>query len=73
MDKKKKYRKLKKARWSRHAHLFRFDEYECSECGYIALNDYTVCPRCNSLMRWKEYDPAWIDEIETASTIFDDD
>ncbi len=62
----------KKARWIRHTHLFRKDEYECSACRFFADKPYRVCPRCFVPMKGSQCDPSWVDEIEAIDAILDD-
>ena len=58
--------------WIRHTHLFRSDEYECSACGFLADKPEKACPNCGMPMKSAEYDPSWVDEMETVDAIFDD-
>ena len=60
------------ARWIRHTHLFRKDEYECSACGFKADKPYRICPCCGLLMKGSKYDPSWVDEMEMMDAIYDD-
>ena len=62
----------KTARWIRHTHLFRADNFECSACGGIASRPHDVCPRCHTPMKGTRYDPSWVDEMETLDAMFDD-
>ena len=62
----------KNARWIRHTHVFRADDYECTACGYFADMPYSVCPNCGRTMNGTKYDPSWVDEMEAADAIFDD-
>ena len=62
----------KSARWIRHTHLFRRDEYECSACHAYANKPHSVCPRCGTPMNGSKYDPSWVDEMEMFDAIFDD-
>ena len=59
--------------WIRKTHLFRADEYFCSNCGVSCEEPYKVCPNCRSVMSKTEYDPSWVDEAEELSAILDDD
>ena len=60
------------ARWIRHTHLFRRDDYTCSACGASADGPYSVCPNCGASMSGSKYDPSWVDEMEMFDAIFDD-
>ena len=60
------------AKWIRHTHLFRRDEYECSACGCRALKPFWVCPGCGLPMKGSKYDPSWVDEMEAIDAMFDD-
>ena len=60
------------ARWIRHTHLFRKDEYECSACGFAADKPYRICPHCGLAMKGSKYDPSWVDEMEMIDAAFDD-
>lgn len=60
------------ARWIRHTHVFRRDEYECSACGGQADRPYKTCPHCAAAMGGSEYDPSWVDELEIMDAIFGD-
>lgn len=62
----------KSARWIRHTHLFRGDDYTCSACGASAGRPYSACPRCGASMGGSKYDPSWVDDMETLDAIFDD-
>lgn len=64
---------MRQAHWIRKTHLFRADEYVCSECGAHAGKPYKVCPHCQTAMGKTKYDPSWIDEAEGLSAILDDD
>ena len=64
---------MSKAHWIEHSHLFRADEYECSVCGAVYDEPYTVCPHCNSQMGGSKYDPDWVDEMAGYDEIFGDD
>ena len=61
-----------KARWTRHTHIFRKDEYECSSCGYISDRPYKICPKCGSIMKVSKYDPSWVDEMEAIDAFLED-
>ena len=62
----------KTARWIRHTHIFRRDEFECSVCGFRADKPSKTCPRCGMPMKDEGYDPSWVDEMESLDAIFDD-
>ena len=59
------------ARWIRHTHLFRRDEYECSYCGYYADRPYAACPHCGRQMKRSRYRADWVDELEGLDAIDD--
>lgn len=52
------------AYWIQKTHLFRADEYVCSECKFNAKKPYAKCPNCERDMNKKSYDPTWVDEME---------
>ena len=54
--------KQKKGYWMRRTHLFRDDEYECSNCKRHFKKAYSVCPHCNAKMTGKKTNYNWIDE-----------
>lgn len=54
---------MRNAYWTRHTHLFKDDEYECSVCGTMCDKPYTVCPNCNSKTGKTKYDASWVDEM----------
>ena len=62
----------KTARWIRHTHIFRKDEYECTACGCLADKPYRTCPNCGLPMKCAKYDPSWVDEMEAMDVFFDD-
>ena len=64
---------MKRIYWIRKTHLFRADEYICSDCGASYDKSYEICPNCQSEMGQLKYDPSWVDEAEGLSTILDDD
>lgn len=66
-------RKARKAYWIQRTHLFRADEYICSDCGTECDEPYEVCPGCGSRMGNAKYDPSWVDEAEGLSALLDDD
>ena len=57
----------------RKTHLFRADEYICSQCGASCDKLYKVCPSRQPLMGEAKYDLSWVDEAESLSVILDDD
>ena len=63
----------KKPHWTQKTHLFRRDEYICSECGTRCERPYQICPGCGIRMKSSRYDPTWVDEAEELSAILDDD
>lgn len=62
----------KKPQWTLKTHLFKDDEYVCSECGYSSKKPYSECPRCHSNMKEGNYDPSWVDEAEMLDIISGD-
>ncbi len=64
---------MSKARWTQKTHLFRADEFVCSNCGDSFPNPYAICPSCGADMKKVKYDPSWVDEAEGLSAILDDD
>ena len=62
----------KTARWIRHTHIFRKDEYECSSCGHMTEKPQKTCPECGAKMRGTKYDPSWVDEMEIIDVLTDD-
>ena len=58
--------------WIQKTHIFRRDEYICSNCGCRLHEHPLVCPRCNSVMDGSHYDPNWVDELEEIDMIIDD-
>ena len=65
-------RKVGKTRWIQHTHLFKNDEYECSDCGAIYNKPYATCPNCNSKMGKTKYEASWVDEMEVYDDLFGD-
>lgn len=64
--------KTKTARWIRHTHIFRKDEYECSVCGCLTDKPYRTCPNCGLPMKGAKYDSSWVDEMEAIDAFLDD-
>ena len=62
-----------KAHWTRRTHLFRADEFICSECGAVSDKPYHECPACGAPMKKTKYDTSWVDEAEGLSALLDDD
>jgi len=62
----------KKGKWIRISHIFRADEYECSECGEVVRKPTACCPCCETEMKIKT-DAGWVDELEAISAIADED
>lgn len=62
----------KHGKWIQHTHFLKNDEYECTNCGYIADRPYATCPSCGNDMNGSDYDPEWVDEMEIIDMIFDD-
>lgn len=60
------------AYWIQKTHMMRADEYECSSCGASFDKAYSRCPNCDLEMTKIEYDPSWVDEIETMDALFRD-
>ena len=63
--------KKKTARWIRHSHLFKKDEYECSSCARRADKPYKTCPSCGAIMKGSKYEPDWIDEMDEFDSMFE--
>ncbi len=63
---------MRKAHWIRRTHLFRRVEYICSACKASCDRPYITCPVCGRPMKKTKYDPAWVDEAEGLSALFDD-
>ncbi len=61
------------AHWIVRTHIFRSDEYECSNCGKTAAKPKKTCPNCGCAMRGSKGDLGWVDEMEMIDAIFDDD
>ena len=66
-------KRMKKGQWIRRTRLFRPDEYVCSLCGACFRSVRRVCPGCGAVMEKVKYDPHWVDEIEAASALLDED
>ena len=64
---------MKAAYWTQHTHLFRADEYICSQCGASCETPSEYCPECGARMKKGKYDASWVDEAEGLSAILDDD
>ena len=71
-----------KAYWTKRTHLFRRDEYICSQCGSASVKPYRSCPVCKAdcarpgqkaVMGRVKYDATWVDEAECMAAIVDDD
>lgn len=62
----------KTAHWICHTHVFRSDEYECSNCGAISLKPPKTCPNCSMLVCGTKSDVGWVDEMEAIDAIFED-
>lgn len=59
--------------WTRRTHLFRPDEFICSNCKAICNKPCCVCPVCGVPMKKTKYDASWVDEAEALSAVIDDD
>lgn len=64
---------MKKASWTQKTHLFKADEYICSECGASCGKPTKICSRCGAKMKNGRYEASWVDEAEALSAILDDD
>ena len=64
---------MKKAKWIKHTHIFKADEYECPCCHAVCDEPYKTCPVCRSSMGGSSYDASWIDEMAEYDAMFDDD
>lgn len=62
----------KSAHWIRHTHVFRSDEYECSNCGNTVAKPKKTCPNCRCTMHGSKGDLGWVDEMEAIDAFFDD-
>lgn len=62
----------KTARWICRTHMFRSDEYICSNCGVVVLKPKKICPNCGCAMRGAKSDAGWVDEIEMFDAFFED-
>ncbi len=60
------------AHWIRKTHLFRRDEYICSNCGFRSAKPYVECPNCDEPMGRTRNDPNWVDELEEIDAMLDD-
>ena len=58
--------------WKHEAHMFKADEFICSECGSGFGKMSSQCPRCKARMKKTKYDPKWIDELEAYDALFED-
>ncbi len=65
-------KKKEKAKWIRHAHILKKDDYECSACHVKTDKPKKVCPKCGAMMKGSSYDPRWVDELEASDALFDD-
>lgn len=61
------------AHWIHRKHIFRRDDYICSNCGYRAKKPFVDCPHCDEPMEGGKYDPLWVDEIEEIDEILGDE
>ena len=61
------------AKWIRHTHILRKDEFECSVCGAKTDIPKKNCPNCGRMMKGLMYDPSWVDEISLMDESFGDD
>ena len=64
---------FRKPHWERKTHLFKADEYICSECGLASPKPYKVCPNCGMKARNVKSDLTWVDEAEMLDIILEDD
>ena len=62
----------KTAHWICHTHVFRSDEYECSNCGETVAKPKKTCPNCGCTMRGSKGDLGWVDEMEVIDAFFED-
>ena len=62
----------KTAHWICHTHVFRSDEYECSNCGVTVARPKKICPNCGCTMRGSKGDLGWVDEMEAIDAFFED-
>ena len=53
------------AYWTQRTHLFRADEYICSNCHFVTTKNLLAeCPRCAARMKKTKYSASWVDEAE---------
>ncbi len=64
---------MKKSSWTQKTHLFRADEYICSQCGTSCGWAEKTCPHCGAKMKNGRYEASWVDEAEELSAMLDDD
>ncbi len=64
---------MKRIHWIQKTHLFRGDEYICSQCMASYGKPYKVCSNFQSAMGKPKYNPSWVDEAEGLSALLDDD
>lgn len=62
----------KKPHWILVTHLFKDDEYICSNCGYSSKKPLSKCPNCGNNMHGSKYDASWVDEAEMMDIILGD-
>lgn len=66
----KKTEKAVVAYWTQKTHLFRSDEYICSNCDASFSKPAKICPRCGAVMKKSKYDANWVDEAEMMDMLF---
>ena len=63
-----------RAHWLVQSHFFSADKFTCSECGTVVKGRApAVCPGCGSKMKKGKDDLGWIDELELADIVLEDD
>lgn len=48
---------MKYAKWRKQTHLFRKDDYACSNCGFVCRSPRSICPGCGSPMKGRFVKP----------------
>ena len=61
----------KTAYWIRNTHIFRKDDYICSNCKAKVVKPVSPCPRCGAPMKGTKSNTGWVDEMEAIDAIFE--
>ena len=64
---------MSKSKWIHNTHLFRADDFTCSNCRSVSDKPDKVCPSCAAQMRSGNHNPSWVDDAEGLSALLDDD